>query len=216
MVGVATVWTPERSALLPELMTPSFDFAAAYERLNALPGPKITSVDAVKVRWYQVARPGASPAGSWSDDRVNLLLALRADGVEWAEIKAAINLLPGQRIPSAQAAMVKYSKIRAAQARAANNSQVQGPANTGHVAAGTSPAARPDSLDVSSLNLPPVPRVPEAFFGPGGELLISYEAARRWAIRNRLCHKANGLDLKAVNAARIAAGFAKFSIQGAL
>jgi hypothetical protein len=155
----------------------------------------------------------------WSVDQVNMLLALRAQGVEWPEIRAAINALPGIWVVSPQMAQHKYSvlkRIGLVAVATVKNSQVACPADTGRVAAGTFPAARPGFLDVSSLNSPPVPKEPEALFGAGGAMRVTYEQARRWAIRNGLCEKCNGLDLIAVNEARIAAGQAKFAIKGAL
>jgi hypothetical protein len=160
------------------------------------------------IMFRQRAKPG-----EWSDERVNLLLALRAEQVEWREIKAAINKLPGAPIATVHSTICKYSKLIAS---ANQNSRGDVPANTRPAAAGTSPAAGTRALDVSSLNSPPVPKEPEALFGYGGALLVTYEQARRWAVRNGLCHRNYGLDLNAVNAARVADGKAKFQIKGAL
>jgi hypothetical protein len=147
----------------------------------------------------------------WTDEQVNTLLALRRQGVEWIEIKAAINALPGRFVRTRRTLQEKYESVRhdARQTDSAGATNVAQRTDAG-------PGADAGSVTgVSSLTLPPAPKEPEAFFERNA-VKVSYEDARRWARLNGLCGKYSGLNLVHVNAARVSAGMPKFVIAGAL
>ncbi|HVE20635.1 MAG TPA: hypothetical protein VNC39_01550 [Acidocella sp.] len=152
-----------------------------------------------------------------TEDRLSLMVLLRARKTPpvWLEILRRLNALPGERLNSVKHLMNTYGRLKRTGQIAHYHSQALASANTAPAAAGSSPAAGALTKDVSSLNSPPVPKEPEALF-LDGMILVSYEHARKWAWRQGLCRKGHGLNLIAVNAARVKMGLIKFSIIGAL
>ena len=227
MAGVMRKWTPERDALLVEMHVARVKDKAALLALNQMPGPGITSEDALGIRrsWLRrnseahaevLARAvveGEPPV--WTAERDALLMTLAPVTRDYAGMQATLNLLPGTPIATPGAVRQRkcsLRQLRSAQAAEPTNSQGLGPADTAHAAAGTFPAA---CEDVSSLNSPPAPKEPGAHLELGA-LLVSYDQARRWALRNGLCTKYTGLNLIAVNAEREARGQVRLAIRGAL
>jgi hypothetical protein len=178
------------------------------DNLNAMPGLPIRSRAAVQTRLSFLRNGAADP---WTEEQVNTLLALRSQGVEWIEIKAAINALPGRFVRTRRTLQEKYESVR----RGARQKDSAGATNVAQ-RTDAGPGADAGSVtDVSSLTLPPAPKEPEAFLERNA-VKVSYEDARRWARLNGLCGKYSGLNLVHVNAARASAGMPKFVIAGAL
>lgn len=102
--AVPVTWTPARLEALQNLINLIPD-ADVLEKVNALPGPRAKSINAMRDRaqrmGYLAARPrtsGLQPL-TWTDARLALLREAYGR-IRPAELVAAINAMPGARVAS--------------------------------------------------------------------------------------------------------------------
>ncbi|MDD2794380.1 hypothetical protein [Acidocella sp.] len=189
--------------------------AAGVSSLNLPPEPKAPAV---------FSQPGAKhPRDKWSDDRVALLIEMRAEGHDWHTIMSEVNCLAGPPVTTANAVSVKFHKLR-----------LEGilPPRVLAVAKVPEVVAEPP-LVVASVPevvakapepvapLPPVapapaPAPPPAAAKPlsGHKIRVSIDEARAWAAQRGICNGfESDLDMKVVNTKRVALGLPLFELQ---